>query len=275
MGEFFAARPRWSALASRDVILLGLVSTMVGLAWLLMGFWSVSPDGRYRHPDLDLGWLGQGLPGGEVLLPLVLQAGLWLGLWLLMCVAMMLPTTLPLLVIWQRLVSRHRDRSLLVGLVIAGYLTVWLGFGLMAHGADAGLHQLLRASAWTTADSWVLGIATLGLAGLFQFSPLKNYCLERCRSPLGVAMAAWQGPELRRQAWQLGISHGLFCLGCCWALMLLMFVVGMGNLGWMLLLGAIMAVEKNLPWGDRLSKPLGIALLVGAIGMALAHGSPL
>lgn len=80
MGEFFAARLRWSALASRDVILLGLVSTMVGLAWLLLGFWSVSPNGRYRHPDLGLDWLGQGLPGGEVLLPLVLQAGLWLGL---------------------------------------------------------------------------------------------------------------------------------------------------------------------------------------------------
>ncbi len=270
MQEFFATQLNGQPTKRYNQVLIGLISIMIGLAWLILGLWSASPDTRYLTPGFEPGFLGDaglGLPGAEVLLSLVCHAGLWV----LMCVAMMLPTTLPLLVIWQRLVSRHRDQLLLVGLVIAAYLSVWLGFGLIAYGADAGLHQLIRASSWSASNRWLLGTATLSLAGLFQFSPLKNYCLERCRSPLGMAMAAWQGEGLRRQAWLLGINHGLFCLGCCWALMLLMFVVGMGNLGWMLLLGAVMAIEKNAPWGDRLSISLGVVLLGGAIAIAASN----
>lgn len=268
--SFLLASSTDSLPSAMTPVFIGLISTMAGLAWLLLGLWSASPDGRYLNPGFTQGFfseVGQGLPGDRGLLSLVGHAGLWV----LMCVAMMLPTTLPLLVIWRRLVSRHRDRLLLLGLVIAGYLSVWLGFGLIAHGADAGLHQLIRASSWSSSHRWMLGVATFGLAGLFQFSPLKNYCLERCRSPLGMVMAAWQGEGLRRQAWLLGINHGLFCLGCCWALMLLMFVVGMGNLGWMLLLGAVMALEKNVSWGDRLSVAFGVVLLVGAIAIAASN----
>lgn len=238
------------------MILMGLISLMVGLAWLLLGFWSVAPAGRYvegAQGSVGMGWLL-----------------LHLGVWVLMCAAMMLPTTLPLLVIWQRLVSRHRDRLLLQALVIAGYLGAWTVFGLGFYGVDAGLHQGWQTLAWAEANPGLLGAATLAIAGSFQFSPLKHHCLDQCRSPLGFALAAWQGQPLRWQAWRLGVRHGLYCVGCCWALMLLMVIVGMGNLGWMLGLAAVMAVEKTAPWGDRLSKPLGMALLVGAIAVALA-----
>ena len=109
------------------------------------------------------------------------------------------------------------------------------------------------------------------LAGLFQFSALKRRCLERCRSPLGQVMAHWRGRRPRREAWELGLAHGLFCVGCCWALMLVMFVVGMGNIGWMLVLGLVMAMEKNLSWGRRLSAPVGLGLIGWSLAVIAPH----
>jgi predicted metal-binding membrane protein len=101
-------------------------------------------------------------------------------------------------------------------------------------------------------------------AGLFQFSRLKYHCLDRCRTPFGFVAQHWRGTAPLRRALRLGLDHGLYCVGCCWAIMLLMFIVGTGNVGWMLALGAVMAVEKNAPWGARLSRPLGAALIAGA-----------
>ena len=108
-------------------------------------------------------------------------------------------------------------------------------------------------------------IVVLAVAGVFQFSRLKYLCLEKCRTPLGFVTSHWHGPRPQREAFLLGLAHGVFCVGCCWALMLLMFLVGMGNTAWMLILGLAMAVEKNHPWGRRLSAPLGCALT----GMAM------
>ena len=109
------------------------------------------------------------------------------------------------------------------------------------------------------------------LAGIYQFTPLKYHCLDKCRSPMGFVMGHWRGNHEWRQALRLGLDHGIFCLGCCWSLMLLMFVVGTGNIGWMLVLGMAMGVEKNMPWGRRLSAPLGVVLLASS-GAIIAHG---
>ena len=107
------------------------------------------------------------------------------------------------------------------------------------------------------------------LAGLYQFTPLKYACLDKCRSPLGFITEHWHGSHERIHAFRLGVRHGLFCIGCCWSLMLLMFAVGVGNLGWMLVLGALMAIEKNLPWGRRFSAPLGVVLLCWGLSLGL------
>jgi len=96
-------------------------------------------------------------------------------------------------------------------------------------------------------------------------SALKYRCLDKCRSPLNFIVGHWQGGHEQAQAFKLGVNHGIFCLGCCWSLMLLMFAIGVGNIGWMLALGTVMAVEKNMPWGRRLSGPLGIVLLGSAV----------
>jgi predicted metal-binding membrane protein len=235
---------------------------LTALAWATLWLWAASPYGRYLdHGD----WTQAGfaasictaLPGGDVLLP----ALLYVGGWLLMTAAMMLPTTLPLLEIVARIGRDRPDGRVLLGLVIAGYLAVWSLFGVAAHLADLVLHALVPQSPWLTFNGWALGAAVLALAGLFQFSGLKRRCLDACRTPMSFVVQHWRGERQRRQALLLGAHHGLYCVGCCWALMLLMFVVGTGSVGWMLVLGAVMAAEKNLPWGRRLSAPLGLGLL--------------
>ncbi|MCZ6474348.1 MAG: DUF2182 domain-containing protein [SAR324 cluster bacterium] len=245
-------------------LFLSLMGGVVVLAWVTLWVWEQSPYGRY----LSHGGLGTlELPEGPR--DASLRAALYVAGWLLMTVAMMLPTTLPLITIFRRLVMPRGDGAQLLGLLIAGYLGVWLFFGLVAHLADWMLHEALAQSAWLTAHAWAIGAGTLLLAGGFQFSSLKYRCLDKCRAPLSFVMERWRGSRERWNAFALGMQHGLFCVGCCWALMLLMFGVGIGNVGWMLGLGAVMAIEKNLPWGRRLAAPLGIALIVWGLAIVV------
>jgi predicted metal-binding membrane protein len=242
---------------------LPLVIGLVGIAWAALFLWEASPYGRFlNHGD----WTAVGLAGrlcsavwgGRLLLP----ALIYVGGWLLMSAAMMLPAALPLLAIFARLTEPRGDRAVLRALVVAGYLLVWVGFGVLAHLADAGLHALLATSSWLLINGWVVGAAVLALAGVFQFTPLKYYCLDKCRTPFSFVHAHWRGRRPRLESLRLGVDHGLFCVGCCWAIMLLMFVVGTGSVGWMLVLGAVMAIEKNAAWGRLLSAPLGAGLII-------------
>ena len=230
-----------------------LVGALIVLAWVVLGIWGQSPYGRFLHHEGlgDLRW------GDDLWLGPVFVAG-----WTLMTVAMMLPTSLPLVTLFRGLVRRRADRHRLVLLLLAGYLGIWTLFGILVHLADLGLHQVIARIDWLSANAWVIGAGTILLAGIYQYTPLKYHCLDKCRSPLSFVVEHWRGRQERWQAFLLGVHHGIFCLGCCWTLMLLMFAVGVGNLGWMLVLGIVMAAEKNLPWGRRLSVPLGIVLLV-------------
>jgi len=251
---------------------LPLIGGLIALAWLTLLLWELSPYGRYldhgRWTELGLAaYLCRALPAGSV----VLRALLYVGGWVLMTAAMMLPTTLPLLGIFSRLVDTRPDRALLLTLVILGYLAIWSAFGLAAHAIDYGLHGLVASIPWLSFNGWVVGAGVLALAGAFQFSTLKYDCLDKCRAPFSFVNEHWQGGAPRRQSFLLGVHHGIFCVGCCWAIMLLMFVVGTGSVGWMLVLGAVMAIEKNVSWGRRLSTPLGLGLLGWASLIVVDH----
>jgi predicted metal-binding membrane protein len=242
-----------------------IAGLLTAAAWLALLLWRQSPYGRYLdHGSWTEIGLGAGvcaaLPAAVWAVPVVL----YIGGWLLMIAAMMLPTVLPLLRRFERLVASRPNRGRLLALLIAGYLLAWLGFGVAAHLLDAGLREAALRSDWLLFNGWAVGSAILAGAGLFQFTRLKYHCLTRCRTPLSFIARHWRGRTPLRNALLLGLDHGVFCVGCCWAIMLLMFVVGTASLGWMLLLGAVMALEKNTPWGGRLSQPLGGILLAAA-----------
>jgi len=235
--------------ANRRYFLL-LMGALITLAWLALWAWGQSPYARFlNHHHLDE------LRGSSSLM-LVFIAG-----WTVMIVAMMLPTSLPLVNSFHALTRRRMNQGTLLTLLMVGYLCVWTLFGVMVYTGDWIVHQAVEHSLWLEAHAWTLGAMTVALAGLYQFTPLKHRCLDKCRSSLSFIMEHWRGRHDKAQAFRLGAHHGLFCLGCCWSLMLLMFAVGVGNLGWMLALATVMGVEKNMPWGKKISAPLGVFLL--------------
>jgi predicted metal-binding membrane protein len=255
--------------ADRRLLTLGLIGALSAGAWVALAAWSASPYGRYLDHGswTDPAWvvaLCRSFPQGQLVVPALLYAGAWL----LMILAMMLPTTLPLLGVFSRVTAARADRDVLMVLCLLGYLAAWGGFGLLAYLADSAVHFAAARSGWLTAHGWAIGALVLAGAGAFQFSELKYRCLERCRTPFGFVNARWRGRAPGREAFRVGFDHGVFCVGCCWALMLVMFVVGMGNLGWMLVLAALMAAEKNLPVGRQLAPVLG-AVLLGWAGLTL------
>ena len=241
---------------SRDrAILVGSLGALTVVAWLALWFWEGSPFGHYLHHD--------GVGGGGP--SLAVGATAFTVGWTLMIIAMMLPSSVPLVVTFGALVGRRARPWRLVALLLVGYVLVWAGFGFAAFAADRGIHAAVDTLPWLAAHPQLILGTTLLAAGLWQFSPLRDRCLDECRSPLGFVLNRWQGTSERREALLMGIAHGAFCVGCCWSLMLVMFGVGISSLTGMLVLGGLTAIEKNLPQGRRLTRPLGVALILAAV----------
>jgi len=182
-------------------------------------------------------------------------------MWAAMSAAMMAPTFLPTLATYEDLV-RAGAAAGFAGL-LAGYLAVWLGFAVLATGAQIGLSGAgLLTPLGESASRW-LTAGLLAAAGGYQFSRFKEACLSKCRRPLTFFMQHWdEGP------WRMGLRLGAICLGCCWALMALAFVGGTMNLLWMGIAMVLMTLEKLPDLGRRLTRPLGFGLLAAA-GLAL------
>ena len=238
-----------------DALLVGLLTSLAALAWYVLWLGGRSP---YGHALLHSSHMLEGYGGWWL-------AAVSVGGWTVMTIAMMLPTTLPLVVLFRRIVGERATAARLLAVLIAGYIGVWVMCGLALQTANWILQAGTMRWFSHSAAGWISAAVVLGIAGLYQFSPLKYACLEKCRSPYAFIVSRWQGGSETAQALRIGVEHGLFCVGCCWSLMLLMFVVGFQSLGWMLLLGAVMALEKNVRWGRRLSAPVGVLLLVGAV----------
>jgi predicted metal-binding membrane protein len=233
-------------------ILGGALVALATVAWLVLALWEGSPYGAFLHHAGGAG-------------PVALEALLFTAGWVLMIVAMMLPSSVPLIVTFGALVRRRRHPGRLVALLLLGYLLVWGAFGLAAWIGDRGIHAAVDALPWLAEHPQLIIGTTLAAAGLWQFSPLRDRCLDECRSPLGFVVNRWRGTSERAEALRMGIAHGAFCVGCCWSLMLVMFGVGLASASAMLVLGAITAIEKNLPWGRRLTHPLGVVLILAAV----------
>ncbi len=179
-------------------------------------------------------------------------------MWSLMSAAMMAPTVLPALATYDDL--SHVSDNVNFAKLVSGYLAVWLGFSVLAAGVQLILFQAELIGAFGSSLSAGLSGALLIMAGGYQFSPLKEACLSKCRQPMTFFMQHFdEGP------WRNGMRLGIVCLGCCWALMLLAFVGGVMSVGFMGLATVIMVLEKLPDLGRFITKPLGgLLLLAGA-----------
>ena len=194
-------------------------------------------------------------------------------MWWVMMIAMMLPSVSPTVLLYSALLRRGTQADhvpLISAMFLAGYLVAWAAFSLVAASSQWALEAMGIVSArMMTLTDTVPGAIVLILAGLFQFSSLKQACLDHCRSPAKFIT------ERKRSgaagAFRMGVEHGTYCLGCCWFLMAVLFVGGIMNLYWIVGLAAFIAIEKLTPFGDRIAKIAGAALILwGATILASA-----
>ena len=231
----------------------------VGLAWALALLAAATGYDRWLHHDAVIP--GAGLPGPAAFF-------LFLATWQVMTAAMMLPSSLPMVGLFAQASRRQARPWLALAAFLAAYFAVWTGFALVALAGDAALHRLVDRWHWLDHRPWLVAGSVLLLAGAFQFSPLKERCLDACRTPVNFLWRYYGRGAAA--AWSLGLRHGLFCLGCCWALMLTMFAVGVGSLAWMAALTGVMLIEKTSHGGRRLVPLVGAALLAWGI-VTLLH----
>lgn len=197
----------------------------------------------------------------------MMGAGLFLITWLVMMVAMMFPSVAPMTMAFASITRSLGAGYSAVAAFVFGYLLVWAAAGLVPLTILQALNHL-----WMTPPSWLprVGGAVIILAGVYQFTPLKDVCLKACRSPLGFLLShnLGRGTAL---AIRTGASHGLYCLGCCWALMAVLAVLGLMNVVWMAVIAAIFFIEKNVRFGDVVARVAGGVCIVGGVA-AMAFG---
>ncbi|MFG2875395.1 DUF2182 domain-containing protein [Streptomyces sp. NPDC048337] len=218
---------------------------LAALAWLLT-------IGQARHMGMEPGTMGLALP-------------LFLLLWLVMMAAMMLPSVAPVAITWVRAIGRRTPagpvRALRIAEFVSGYLFVWTAFGLLAYGALAASGDLVGRS--PGAGRWI-GAAAFLLAAVQQFGPLKRVCLRHCRNPLFQLVR-----YARFRPWakdlRVGAHHGLYCVGCCWGLMIVLIPLGVMNVAAMAGVAGVIFLEKLWRQGPWLAWAVGLAFLVLAV----------
>lgn len=245
----------------RIIVLSGLVGCAT-LAWIYVLYMSW---GMAHMDEASLAIMPRMTNWGAFDLLLVF------AMWAVMMAAMMLPSSLPMVLGFAALAHQRRARGLpyvTTGVFVLGYLAVWAGFSLLATLAQWGLLEArLVTPMMVSATPWLAG-ALLVAAGAFQLTPWKHRCLTRCASPLGFLLNEWRDGAVG--AWVMGVRHGLFCLGCCGALMALLFVFGVMNTLWVAALSIYVMLEKLLPRVRWLPFAAGPVLIVWGLAVVAA-----
>ena len=221
-----------------------------------------------------MGGMGYALVTGSMTMGMpfsVTHMLLYIVLWGVMMVAMMFPAIVPVAGIFATMARQRREQQLPstpVWVFVAGYALLWTLTGSVGYAADLTMQTLpARFPMLKTYNMLISGALLIG-AGLYQLTPLKDRCLAHCRSPFAFLMAHWR--DGYGGAFQMGVSHGLYCLACCWSLMMVMFIMGTMNLVWMGILSIAILLEKSLPAGPTFGRGVGTALIV--LGVALSTG---
>jgi predicted metal-binding membrane protein len=237
-------------LQREELIVLCCLAVVILISWaymLHMG-WGMSGTGM----EITLACLAQWGPG-DIAHSFIM--------WAIMMVAMMFPSATPMILMFTTVNQRHGEtqRPLVpTGLFVLGYFLVWTAYSALAAMAQYGLHVSALLTHNLVITSPLLGGVLLVAAGVFQWTPFRDACMSKCRSPLGFLMAAWR--EGRLGALIMGLKHGLNCVGCCWLLMVLSFVLGIMNIVWMAIVTVFMLVEKAYPKSQWVSRTTGLIL---------------
>jgi len=193
-------------------------------------------------------------------------------MWAIMMVGMMLPSVTPMVLIYAAVARKSAAQGTPVAptsAFVSGYVAMWITFSLFATLAQWGLDQAALLSPRMISNSVGLGASLLIAAGIYQWLPIKDKCLRQCRSPAHFIANHWRSGAMG--AFRMGVSHGAFCLGCCWALMCLLFVGGVMNLLWIALITIFVLLEKILPFGDVSGRVMGLAMITA--GGLIAFGN--
>ena len=235
---------------------------MVALAWFYL-FYTARPMPGMNMSAMQMpGFYAWGL--ATVILLFLM--------WAVMMVAMMLPSAVPMIQGFLSVNERRRSSSrpfVPVGIFVLGYIVAWTAFSAAATLAQWGLHKAALISPMMVATSPIVSGGLLLVAGVFQWTPLKRACLTNCRSPLSFLMSEWH--EGSAGAFMMGLRHGAYCVGCCWALMALLFVVGVMNLLWIAIIAIFVMAEKVLPGGQLIGRIAGIALAIAGVVVMTQH----
>jgi predicted metal-binding membrane protein len=260
--------PALERLLKRDRVIvvaaLAVITVLawVDLAWLANDMWMGGMDMTgFRMIPAGRGWM---MPASEPWKPF--EFGYMFAMWFVMMIGMMTPSAAPMILIYAR-VGRHAAAQ---GMPIAesawfagGYLAAWATFSLFATAVQWALERAALLTPMMEGASNRLGGAVLITAGFYQLSPLKNICLAHCRTPTSFLSRHWRPGALG--ALRLGAMHGIYCIGCCWALMALLFVGGVMNLLWIAALAILVLIEKALPLGQWVGRGVGIALVAWGV----------
>lgn len=236
---------------------LVLLALIVALSWayLLTGAGTMQDMGGMSMPMTIWPWTA-----GHAVLMYVM--------WLVMMVAMMLPSAAPVILLYGTISRRRQGGKVARVLFALGYVAVWGGFSLSAVLAQFVLEWAGLLDPMMESGSAGLSGALLVMAGIYQFTPWKHACLRSCRSPLDFLVSHWNAGNAG--AFGMGVRHGIYCVGCCWGLMLLLFVGGVMNLVWILGLAVYVLVEKLFPGGEWLSRAAGVSLMVAGAALLVA-----
>ena len=236
------------------LVQIGLIALLVALAAVAWAITGEQMDGMDAGPGTDPGTLG-----------------FFVGVWVVMMAAMMFPSIAPMVIMHVRIQEgrRERDESGVAGataLFVAGYLLAWAAAGLVGYAIfEVGKALTGNLFAWDNAGPYLAG-GIVCMAAIYQLTPWKDVCLRHCRSPFAFLMQHWHAGRLG--SLRMGVVHGGWCVGCCWALMAALFALGVMSLGWMAFIAALIAIEKLLPWKSVANR--GIAVLLLVLGLAIA-----
>lgn len=253
-----------SSVLQRDrIITIAVLAGMTGLAWVYLGMQAMGMA--------DMPMAMDGLAGLARIKPWTpVDFLLMFLMWGIMMVGMMLPSATPMILLFARVTGSAREKGYPVtpvGVFVSGYLLVWIGFSLGAAVLQWALEQAALLSPMMVATSPVLGGSLLIAAGVYQWTPLKDLCLTHCRSPF--EFVTWHWRRGAAGALRMGIEHGIYCLGCCWVLMSLLFVGGVMSLLWIAAIAGFVLLEKTLPFAVPAGRISGLALAAAGVFVIL------